>query len=365
LNGACYSVHVNRTLQQERTAAADLAQVLAALPFTWDVALAPAPDGRADVVVTHPNGDRLVFEVRALKAVTPADAARVASAERWRDVYPVLVADQVTPQAGTMLAEAGWGWLDRRGHLLLIAGQLAVDKDIEPLKANEDAQPARPTLETSVGLDVAAAVLTAPEEKLSVRRLVAFTGRSLGAVHQAVRGLAGEGLVDGRGIPLAQELFWEAADRWRPQRMSLTEMPALGDASRTDQLQLGLDDIEGKPGWALTDAVAANIFGAPMPVRGDDPPDFYVPDARTVRVALHLYGAAPRFEARAATVAVAPATWVCQRRVDPVTAGRDHRLQHFGAAHPLVVAFDLASDAGRGREVLEQWVPPEPYHRVW
>jgi hypothetical protein len=29
------------------------------------------------------------------------------------------------------------------------------------------------------------------------------------------------------------------------------------------------------------------------------------------------------------------------------------------------VALDLARDAGRGREALEQWNPPEGFVRVW
>ena len=32
---------------------------------------------------------------------------------------------------------------------------------------------------------------------------------------------------------------------------------------------------------------------------------------------------------------------------------------------PLFVALDLAQDPGRGKEVLSDWTPPEPWHRVW
>jgi hypothetical protein len=34
--------------------------------------------------------------------------------------------------------------------------------------------------------------------------------------------------------------------------------------------------------------------------------------------------------------------------------------------HPLFLALELAQDAARGREILDQWTPVDPeIHRVW
>ena len=343
-------------------AAADLAEAFSALRFPINVV--SAPHHGADLVATLPDGTRLAFEIKAYKTVTPDLVRNIIGTPLDPGVTGVVVADQVTPAAGDALAEAGWGWLDRRGHLAVHAGSLLVDVPV-PRQLEASGQPATPTLDTGVGLDVAVALLTDPARKHSIRELVAFTGRSLGAIHRAVRGMTGEGLIDAGGLPLRRELFWEAADRWRPQRVALAGAPQPGDAKRTEQLHLGLDDIGGGIGWALTDAIAANIYGAPVPVRGDAPPDFYVPDGRIVRVARALYGEPPSPELRAATVAVAPVRWACEHRVDPIGLGRPHVWLEFGLVHPVVAALDLASDASRGREILLDWTPPDPYERVW
>jgi len=182
-----------------------------------------------------------------------------------------------------------------------------------------------------------------------------FTGRSLGAVHQAVRGLTDDGLVGPDGLPLVPELFWEVAGRWRPRRTALEVAPDPTDERLADRL--GLVAPEG--GWVLCDTVAANAYGAAAVVRGDHPPDFYVPDERAVRVARQILGDASNPERRGATVGLSPAMWACHQ---PVVAAVG---SSWATAHPVVVALDLSVDAGRGREVLDDWTPPEPFARVW
>jgi hypothetical protein len=332
----------------EQSAERDVADVLRSLPLEV-VAPAQGPM-RADLTVQTADGRHLILEVKALASPAPADVDRLARAAATPETVRVLVADRIVPRVREQLRNAGWSWLDRRGHFFLLAPGLLIDSDIAPLR-DERATRARPVLDTDVGIDVATAILTESGRKLSIRALVAFTGRSLGAVHHAVRSLTEEGLVGPHGLPLVPELFWEVAARWRPLRVPLAASPDPDD-HRNGQ---------GPDGeWVLCDTLAASAFGAAPVIRGDYPPDFYVPDARTVRVARQLFGDPLSADRRAATVAVAPATWTCARSVGPVGAE-----MRWPAAHPVVVALDLAIDAGRGREILDGWTPPEPFTRVW
>ena len=315
----------------------------------------------ADLAVRLADGATLLVDVKPLVAPSPPEVASL-TARHQPAHYPVLVADRLAPASRRELNEAGWGWLDRRGHLRLRTGGLIVDTEVPGVEPSGDRS--RPILETDVGRDVACALLASPDERLSVRRTVAITGRSLAAVHAALTRLRDAGLIDGSGKPLTPDLFWEVSPRWRPSRIALGRCPQPADASRTDQLGLGLDDVEDTEGWAVCDTVAANGYGAGAVVAGSYPPDFYVPTERTVRVARQLYGDAT-YENRQATVAIPPVAWACRRRVDTTRLERDHPWAHWPAVHPVFVALDLAVDASRGREILDGWSPPEPFRRVW
>ena len=346
---------------QARSAVRDLIEALESL----DLGLSVRPGGAtADLLLELPGGAVIAVEVKPLRSVASADAARLIRAHAAGPQVPVVVADRVVPDARSALRDGGWGWLDRRGHLRLSGPGLAVDSEVPP-QLGDAAAPARPVLDTDVGLDVSVALLTDPERRWSVRQLVAFTGRSLGAVHQALRGLDGEGLLRRGGTPLTPELFWEVSSRWRPVRVPLGLCPGPGDARRTNQIDLGIDDIEGGVGWALADTLAANAFGAFSVVRGDYPPDFYVPDGRNLRVARQLYGDAISAASRGSTVALCPASWACRRRVDLASVQPGHPFSEFGSVHPVVAALDLSMDSARGREVLEEWTPTQPWVRVW
>lgn len=341
----------------------DLADVLAMLPLGLSIEKA---SGRgADLVIVTSDGRRLDVEVKSLRSPAPSDVAKLRTSGPGTARLPVLVADRLVPRVREQLSDAGWGWLDRRGHLFLRADGLLVDTDVPALNATTER--ARPTLDTDVGLDVASAILAHPAETLSVRGVVAFTGRSLGAVHQAMRRLADDGLVGTDGRALVPELFWEVSARWHPHRVPLAVAPAGPDDRRARQLGLGTDPGEAAEhvGWALCDTLAANAYGATAVVRGDHPPDFYVVDERTVRVARQLLGDPTTPDRRAATVAIPPVGWVCQHRVDRSSPSTGGGRTPWPAAHPVVVALDLSTDAGRGREILDDWSPPEPFARVW
>lgn len=347
---------------QAREAVDDLADVLASLPLGLSVE--KNADRGGGLLLVLPDGRRLHVEVKSLRAPATADVARLGRDPATGSIG-ALVGDRLVPRVREQLSAAGWGWLDRRGHLLLVADGLLIDTDVPSLTATTGRS--RPTLDTDVGLDVASAMLTQPAERLSVRRLVAYTGRSLGAVHHATRGLTDEGLVGSDGRPLAPELFWEVSARWRPRRIPLGVSPDADRDRHARQLGLGSHpaEVEDGSGWALCDTLAANAYGAAAVVRGDHPPDFYVPDERTARAARQLLGDPTTPDTRAATVAIPPASWVCRHRVDlrSLTSGR--RGTSWPAAHPVVVALDLSTDASRGREILDDWSPPEPFERVW
>jgi hypothetical protein len=317
------------------------------------------------LVLTAPGGGRLDVDVKALGSPAPADVERLVRPGPSPGRVSVLVADRIVPRVREQLSNGGWGWLDRRGHLYLATEGLLVDTDVPPLIEGSDRR--RPTLDTDVGLDVAVALLAQPDVRLSVRQLVTFADRSLGAVHHAIRGLRDEGLLGVDGRPLTPELFGEVAARWRPRRVALGGVPDPEDDRRSGQLGLGTDQsaIESAIGWAVTDTLAANAYGAAAVVRGGHPPDFYVPDERTLRVARQLFGDAVTPERRKATVGLPPVSWVCQRRVDLGRLGVSGRKAPWPAAHPVVVALDLSVDTARGREILEEWAPPEPFERVW
>jgi hypothetical protein len=338
-------------------AAADVKDALGSLGVD-----AVAGAGREpDLVVRLADGSTLAFEVKSLVAPSPSEVARLVTRVRpMRDT--VLVADRLVPASRAALNEAGWGWFDRRGHLRLRAGSLIVDADVPGIETSSGRS--RPVLETDVGLDVGCALLAYPEDRLSVRRTVDITGRSLAAVHAALTGLRAAGLADGSGKPATPDLFWEVAPRWRPRRIALGGSPQSSDATRTDQLGLGLDEIEDTEGWAACDTVAANAYGASAMVGGAFPPDFYVPTERIVRVARQVYGEAT-YDTRRATVAVPQTAWACRRRVDLAQLGLDLPSAEWPLVHPVFVALDLAVDPSRGREILDNWTPPEPFHRVW
>jgi hypothetical protein len=342
-----------------RTATHEVADALRALDLHAGHVEAQA------TLVLRLDHDRIVVDVKALGRVTVNDAERLArSTPRVEGGVPMVVADRIAPDARRVLNEAGWAWLDRRGHLRLRTGSLVIDADVPAADVRAPPKARRP-LETDVGLDVATALLANPERSVSVRDVVAFTGRSLGAVHHAMRSLRAEHLVRSDGRPLHPELFWEVAERWRPQRVDLAGRPRPSDADLTEQLGIGLEQIADREGWAVRAEVAANAFGAQNVIRGDHPVDFYVPDDHAIRIARRQYGDAPNAEARKASVAVAPVRWACRRRVDPSSTSRARRAPRFAFVHPLIAALDLATDAARGREVLDEWTPHAPFSRVW
>lgn len=324
----------------------------------------PADHAGADLILLNPSGGRLPVYVKRTALVSADGLAR--RLREWRSarsrepgIAGVVVSDRVTAEARELLRKDGWGWLDLRGHLHVSGLGMFVDTELPALKKGTS-RPTEP-LTGRVGLGVAARLLLEPTEPVAVRRLARELDRAPSSVSQAVSSLRQAGLLDERGRPETPALFWEVAGRWRSQTADLAALPSPGLVTVNEALRLNLDDIEQESGWALGDTLAAVAYGASIGVRTDHPPDLYVPDDTTMRRAVKLLGRADDYGARAATVRVALLPDVCARRVD--AAG--WTTQPWPLTQPLFVALDLAQDPGRGREMLDAWTPPEPWHRVW
>ena len=269
------------------------------------------------------------------------------------DPVRVLVADRIPASTRTLLREHGWSWLDLRGHLHLAGPGLLVDADVQ---TSPEAAEHKPAVYGNASVEVACELMLDPDQVASVRKLARQLNRSPSTVSEALARLRDHGLLTGEGKPLVPELFWEIADHWKPPSFDLAKQPDAQPAI-AEALRLGLDD-PNSTGWAVTDTRAAAAYGAPVAVNSTYPPDFYVPDVRIARRALHLLGGAITPSARAARIRVAPTPSVCSHRY---TKGTD---EGFPLAHPLFVALDLAQDPVRGREVLEEWTPTG-LRRVW
>lgn len=321
----------------------------------------------ADIEVRTPDGRTLLIEAK-YRTLASADAlprqlgqyahqiARIHTAA-GKHVVGVLVADRITEDARAMLQSAGWGWLDLRGRLHLAAPGIYVHADIPPVDKDRTA-PDDP-FAGRAGLEVAVELLLNPGQPLGVRSLAQRIGRAPSTVSEVLGRLRRANLIDTEHIPTIPDLFWGLASAWRPVSADVASLPSPGDRAVRDALRIN-DDINAGAGWALTDTTAAAYYRAPVGLRTDHPPDFYVPDMRTLRRATQVLGAAADPGMRAATLKAAPVAATCAERV---RGGESE--ESWPTARPLFVALDLAKDPSRGREILARWTPPEAWARVW
>lgn len=290
-----------------------------------------------------------IGSVQRLVGEAEASAARPAH---------VLVADRLSRAVRDRLREAGWGWLDRRGHVRLWAPEdgVRIDTEVRPLRWSRD-QDYREPLETRVGMEVAICLLLKPNAGVSVRALARELGRAPSAVSTTLKRLREAALVTDKHMPLIPELFDEVARAWAPRRVPLARAPGSRDGRSFERLAFNFDD-PATPGWALTDTLAASHYGAHVVVGREYPPDFYVPSERILREAIGHFGLAHSYELRGCTVSVPAVVGAVIERVAATSTG-------VLLARPLFVALELARDRSRGREILATWDPPEGSSRVW
>jgi hypothetical protein len=317
---------------------------------------------RADVPVSRVRGKpgTLVVDgrpvevpVRPTAVVRSGDVSRLARPPR-RGVG-VVVADRISAPARRELAERGWSWLDRRGHVRFWTRGVRVDKDIDPL-AGIRAEDRFASVFPPVGVEVALALLKAPEREWSVTKLAQVIGRSAGGVSERLHALREVGLVDRQNRPMRPDLFWELVGPWRDRAFGLADFPAID--GRDPKAFAGLSWLGLPADWVLTDTQAALLLGAPVVASTEGPPDLYAPQASIVDVAVSHFGAAR----------TQPAATVRAIRYAGIRESEPFRRSPAGlqVAHPVVVALDLAQDRARGREVVEAWDPSDlGVVRVW
>lgn len=336
--------------------AAELASAVSEL----NVGVEPAPVQTpwADLVLDL-DGHSIAVEVTAASVPTPARVrSLVAQGRAHQGTVKVLVADRLLSATEQVLDEAGWGWFERRGGRLRLFGPgLRIDTGVTPSLVPKG--PSAP-FTTAVSREVAAAVLLASadgEEGIpSLRRLVAMTGRSLGAVSNAIKGLRADGLLGER--PLLPELFWALAPHWTRA--------------------LGTYAVAGLPtgSSALVHGdLAAAAWGAPVVITPAHPADLYLVSKFDLSRALGTCRRVDPVLPHVATVTLAPGAVVSRHRFErtvsmplsDVTGVRPaRRAETVPVVHPVFAALDLAADPARGQEILEDWTQlPEKFRRVW
>lgn len=363
---------------RELEAIAELAELLRAMSL-------PVKRARSNVVIETLSGE-VVIEAVFRSAPSPTTVSGLVAMSAKSRSLPgetltasILIADRLSESAREVLDEAGWNWLDRRGHLKLKAPGVYVDTKVQPT-IDHTTTTSKSPLANAVGMAVAVELLVRPTHVPTGRPLAARIGRSASATAQALADLRASGLIRESGEPLVPELFWEVATHWHPERVALASQPSSEqiadggflayDPAVTTAMVPVIDPDEPAPeatnrtpGWSLSDSRAALIWGAPVVLTGEFPPDFYVPSNSLLRAAVDVLGAAPPGPGRKATVAVAPAPAASRYRYLKLPGSS--AMTPWPIAHPVIVALDLARDSARGREILEMWTPPEGFLRVW
>lgn len=196
------------------------------------------------------------------------------------------MADRITEAARSILKEAGWGWLDLRGHLHLSAPGIFVHAEIEP--ANTPAMDGDPFGGQS-GLEVAVALLLDGGQTAGVRALAHRLGRAASTVSVVLSRFREANLVDAQNKPVPPDLFWHLASVWPSTSLYVESLPRPDDEALNRALSVG-NEPGSAIGWALGDTNAAVAYGAPIGVRSDHPDDIYVPNAQVLRRASRLLG---------------------------------------------------------------------------
>ncbi len=294
-------------------------------------ALGISAHAEGDVLVV--DGQRLVPGLVERAHPTPADLRDLVTGTPSR-LPALVVADRISDAGRDVLREAGWGWLDRRGHLRLWMPGVRIESDL-PTGGAE--RPTTGNVWTTVGLEIALAALCAPNDPVTARRVAARIGRSVGTTHELIGRFVERGLIGSRThLPLLPDLFWETAGRW----------PDDGWLA----LPVGLDVLAGRLGadeLVRVDERAATLGGAHIAAAGALPARCYVPTTAALRRARSLVD---REQPTRTWVRQSPVRWLPELEGLPPDADHPWRV-----AHPLVCALRLAADPARGREIVESW----------
>ncbi len=280
------------------------------------------------------DGNRVVPAIVDRAHPTPAALAQIV-----HDAPPrrpaLVIADRISEPGRDVLRRAGWGWLDRRGHLRVWTNGVRIELPVPALADHTDRRGGNPW--TTVGLEVALAALCEPDRVVATRHIATVTGRSIGAVHEMTGRLVDVGLIGHASrLPLLPDLFWETAAQWPDDGWTPLAADIVTVAHRAAPTEL-----------VRVDERAATLGGARIAAAGDLPARLYVPNNRVLRRLRPL--AEPDAPAR---------TWVRVAPVEYLPVNPDHPADDdhpWAIAHPLVCALRLAADPARGREIVEDW----------
>ncbi len=247
----------------------------------------------------------------------------------------IVVADRISAAGRDVLREAGWSWLDRRGHLRIWVPGLRMETDVA--LGGGDGRGATASPWTPLGLEVALHALCHPADPVRARAVAADIGRSVGGTQEVVARFAEQGLIGRTSrLPLLPDLFWETAANWPDD--DWTAVPAdLPDVVEV----LGADAL------VRVDERAATLGGARIAAAGSLPARCYLHGRgalRRVRSAFGTSGEARTF------LRPSPVTWLPE--LDGFGPDADHPWH---VAAPMVCALRLAKDPARGREIVEDW----------
>lgn len=280
------------------------------------------------------DGVRLTLSIIDRAHPTPAAIAQIiADAPARRPA--IVIADRISEPGRERLRRAGWGWLDRRGHVRLWTNGVRIDSPVPGAGATPDRASGNPW--TTVGLEVALATMIEPSRQVSARHIAAVTDRSVGAVHDLIARFSTIGLIGKASrLPLMPELFWEAAAHWPD-----------GDWLGLPQNITALTDIVEPHQIIRVDERAATLGGARIAAAGDMPARAYITNQRGLR---RLRGMVDRDAPVRTWVRSAPVHYV------PINAEFPADSEYpWTIAHPILCALRLAADPARGREIVEQW----------
>ena len=285
------------------------------------------------------DGARVALNLVARAHPTPADLRQLVE-DTTGHLPALVVADRISEPGREELRRAGWGWLDRRGHVRVWTPGVRIESPV-----GQGAGAGRPRIAnpwTTVGLEVALAALIAPGEQVTARRVAPRIGRSVGATHEIIARFAEVGLVGPiTKHPLLPDLFWEASARWPDEGWVGLPVELAEVAERVGGGEL-----------VRVDERAATFGGARIAGVGDFPARCYVRSASALRRARALGERRP--DDREAPVRC----WVRASPVDWLPLNDDHPpdAEHpWAIGHPQLCALRLAADPARGREIVEAW----------
>ncbi len=311
---------------------------LALVDEVVDALAAAGTDARRDGDRVVVDGESLAIGLVARAHPTPADLVELAAA--GTDGPALVVADRISDAGRVVLRDAGWGWLDRRGHLRVWAPGARIELAFAAGEGPRGSRAANPW--TTVGLELAVAALLAPDEAVSARRVARTIGRSVGATHELIARFTELGLVGPvTRLPLLPDLFWETAGHWPDDGWTRLPVPIEEVAAR-----VGVDEL------VRVDERAATLGGARIPAAGDRPPRCYVRTAAGWRRARSLH------EPAGGDAGAEVRCWVRRPPVRWLPENEEHRPDEahpWRIAHPLVCALRLAADPARGAEVVTDW----------